>query len=75
LVEADVLHRIPSRRELADDTTGFSSGWAVSGYSLSLDTTGPIENNGKVQITVAVVRPNSTHWIAAYSPAGANIRY
>eukprot|EP00976_Prorocentrum_cordatum_P066722 1178425-Prorocentrum_minimum.AAC.2 len=49
-------------------------GWSVHGYSLSVSTEGPIENNELVNIRVNTSKPNSTHWIAAYSPAGANIR-
>lgn len=51
-----------------------SEGWAVAGHSVVLNTTGPLQNNDAVRVTVTSVNPNATHWIAAYSPARANVR-
>mmetsp|Transcript_22750 Transcript_22750/g.43494 ORF Transcript_22750/g.43494 Transcript_22750/m.43494 type:complete len:703 (-) Transcript_22750:411-2519(-) len=50
-----------------------SEGWAVAGHSVVLNTTGPLQNNDAVRVTVTSVNPNATHWIAAYSPARANV--
>jgi hypothetical protein len=52
-----------------------AGGWAVPGWTLQLSSTGPLENNAVVAVTVTCTAPNATHWLALYAPAGANIRF
>ena len=46
----------------------------MDGWALRLSSTGPLHNNDVVTVTVTSSKPNATHWLALYAPAGVNVR-
>jgi hypothetical protein len=66
------LSEPPAQHRTATGEAG--GGWAVAGWELRLSSTGPLHNNDVVTVTVSSSKPNITHWIALYAPAGVNVR-